>query len=676
MTRRIAAFALATSIALAVGAAPAVADDSSGDSSQPGASSLAQPVAPSVGPSAVSEDQLNDQDTPVGAYAGDPAAEAALVQQEDRRLIDVQLVAKGILVPELDVTHPFRVTGSAVSTLVLTAREAPYTLDELATLAPNSIVKGTDGVYDINESLVVLKGASLDLHARSGLKLRLASQEQGFVSIVTLGGTLVIRGNAGMPAEVTSWDAVAGAPDTKTSDGRAYIRAEGGQVSLTDTSFADLGFWSGYTGGISLTGLAQTFGLGFGDTSAEQTGSLGDTTDGATGSDRDNTGAQSIVTTTDQGVIEDQAGSSLVPEGVTAYLSSLKIDGNAFGIFAANTTSLELHDSAVTNSLIDGIVFHRQVSHSTVENTTSSNNVGDGFRISRGSDTILLEDVTATGNGRNGITINAGPLATGPSAVGLSTAVYGDHTVRDAVLTGNAASGITVIGGDGVTLSRNRIESSPFGIVVQNATKNLRIADSTFSSIAKQSIALRDGVAGTVIQNIIRGGAIGIYLRDSAAQIDHNTITGVHGHGITIVGAANGTSITSNVISGSGSSPIDTARGDGAEVPRHSNNTDEWAYQSLTDVVVDNVKRPLTLMWVMLAALLLFTAISGFRQRKRGFGSPYRDRTPLHMYSRGLVDPTSIEGAHAPLLMRSRADLAPSSLPKRHGARSDQAVGV
>jgi hypothetical protein len=254
--------------------------------------------------------------------------------------------------------------------------------------------------------------------------------------------------------------------------------------------------------------------------------------------------------------------------------------------------------------------------------------------------------------------------------------VYGDHTVRDAVLMGNAASGITVIGGDGITLSRDRIESSPFGIVVQDGTKNLRIADSTFSSIAKQSIALRDGAAGTVTQNIIRGGAIGIYLRGSAAQVDHNTITGVHRHGVTVVGEATGTSITSNVISGSGSSPIDTARGVGADVPRHSNDTDEWTYQSFTAVVVDNVKRPLTLMWVTLAALLFFTAISGFRQRKRGFGSPYRDRTPLHMYSRGLVDPTSVDGAHAPLQMRSRVDVAGSSLPKRHDARSDQVVGV
>ncbi len=503
----------------------------------------------------------------------------------------------------------------------------------------------------------------------------------------------MVRGTPANPATITSWNAIDGAPDTTTADGRAYIRAMGGQVSLTDAAISQLGFWSGNTGGIALTGLVQTFGLGLGSgasdgSAGDVTGAVGDGTSGDASSPApDDTQATGIVTTTDDGVINDQVGSSLVPEGVTAYLANLRINGNAFGVFAANTASLELNDSEISNSLIDGVVFHRQVERSKVTGTSSNDNAGDGFRISRGSDSITLQDVTATGNGRNGVTINAGPLATGPSAVGLSTKVYGDHTVRDAVLIGNAASGITVIGGDGITLSRNRIESSPFGIVVQQATKNVRIEDSTFSDIAKQSIALRDGVSGTVTQNVTRGGAIGIYLRDSAAQIDHNTIAGVNGHGVSVVGAAEGTVIEANTISGAGTSPIDTARSENAEV-KSTNTVEDWRYQSFTAVVVDNVKRPLTLMWALLALLLMFTAISGFRQRRRGFGSPYRDRTPLHMYSRGLADPSTVPGAMPPLAMRSRVETAPAAstaevpvtlaapLPKRQPQRVDQTVGV
>ena len=680
------ALAVATLSLVTVLAAVPAASASTTDPSQPAAGNVAEPV---TSPSTPAEDALNDSDVPSGTYSGDPVAEAALVAAEDRRLIDVNLVSKGILVPLLDVTHPFRVTGTAVSTLVLTAREAPYTLDEIAGLAPTAVVKGKGGVYDLNESIVILKGATLDVHGRGALELRMASQPAGFVSIVSAGGTLVMRGTSADPAVITSWDAIDGTQDTKTSDGRAYIRAMGGQVSLTNANFSDLGFWSGNTGGIALTGLVQTFGLGLGTGAATADPGVG--VAGAAGAGANAGGkatdpaVQPVVTTTDQGVIEDQVGSSLVPEGVTAYLANLRIDGNAFGVFAANTTSLDLRNSAITHSLVDGVVFHRQVLRSSVESTSSNNNVGDGFRISRGSDSITLQDVTASDNGRNGITINAGPLATGPSAVGLSTKTYGNHTVRDSVLTGNAASGITVLGGDAITLSRNRIESSPFGIVVQKGTSNLRVEESTFDHIAKQSIALRDGVAGTLTQNVMRGGAIGIYLRDSAAQVDHNTISGVNGHGISVVGAAEGTVIDANVISGSGTSPIDTARSTKVDVP-HTNNLDGWSYQSFTAVVVDHVKRPLTLMWAFLAALLMFTAFSGFRQRKRGFGSPYRDRTPLHMYSRGLVDPLTVAGAERPLALRGRIETTPERapmpapmpmpLPKREPKRVDQTVGV
>ncbi|MEB0284855.1 hypothetical protein QN347_20550, partial [Sphingomonas sp. 10B4] len=45
-----------------------------------------------------------------------------------------------------------------------------------------------------------------------------------------------------------------GAPDTITSDGRAYIRAIGGHTDLTHAHIANLGFWGGNTGGLAFTG--------------------------------------------------------------------------------------------------------------------------------------------------------------------------------------------------------------------------------------------------------------------------------------------------------------------------------------------------------------------------------------------------------------------------------------
>jgi len=657
-----------------VAGAPASAEVTDPAGASTGGESLGVPVT-----TPVAEPEADTDLAVPGEYSGDPVAEAALVATEDRRLIDVDLVSKGVLVPELDVTRPFRVTGTAVSTLVLPARESAYTLDELNTLAPQSVVKSGDGTYDLNESLAVLKGATLDIHARGSLTLRLASQPEGFVTIVSMGGTLVIRGDAGAPASITSWNALDGTPDTTTADGRAYIRAMGGQVSMQDVAVSDLGFWSGNTGGIALTGLVQTFGLGLGAGSAD-TGTLGGQTDGL-GETEPGAGAvkpdgkDGIVTTTDEGIVEDLVGNSLVPEGVTAWLSNVTVRGNAFGIFAANASSIQLLDSSVSGSLIDGVVFHRQVERSTVERTASNDNVGDGFRVSRGSDAIVLREITATGNGRNGVTINAGPLATGPSAVGLPTTVYGKHVVRDAVLLGNARAGLAVLGGDDILLTGLRVENSPFGVIAAEGTVNLRLENSIFTDIEKQSIALRDGVVGEVTGTTMRGGETGVYSRDSVAQINHNTITDVTSHGITIVGEGEGTVIAANVVSGRGSSAIDVARAENVKVER-SNVTDEWVYQSLTAVVVDNVKRPLTLMWVSLAAVLVFTAFSGLRQRRRGFTSPYHDRTPLSQYTRGLVNPATIPGAKIPEPRRARTDHPPAELPRRTPSRDEEKVGV
>lgn len=484
------------------------------------------------------------------------------------------------------------------------------------------------------------------------------------------------------PATITSWNVLDGTPDTTTSDGRAYIRAMGGQVSIQDAVVSDLGFWSGNTGGISLTGLTQTFGLGVGLGSGAppvlDEGTLGTEDESAPEPAKEGEPAApepGIVTTTDEGIIDGLVGNSLVPEGVTAWLSNVTVRGNAFGIFAANATSVQVLDSSVSNSLVDGIVFHRQVERSTVERTASNDNVGDGFRVSRGSDAIVLRDVTASGNGRNGVTINAGPLATGPSAVGLPTTVYGSHVVRDAVLVGNTAAGLVVLGGDDVLLSGLRVESSPFGVIAAEATTNLRLENSTFTDIEKQSIALRDGIQGVVTSVTVRGGATGVYSRESVVLIDHNTIADVTNHGVTVVGEGEGTVISSNVISGRGSSAIDVARAHNVEVQRN-NVTDEWVYQSLTTVVVNNVKRPLTVMWLTLAALLIFTAASGFRQRRRGLTSPYRDRTPLSHITRGLVDPATVPGALTPLQVRSRTEVMPTELPKRAPSREGEKVGV
>jgi len=626
-------------------------------------------------------------------YDGDPANEALLVQLEERRLLDIQLVASGILVPELDVTHPFRVTGSQVSTLVLPARPSPYTIQELNQLSPASIESLGNGEFVLNESLAVMTGAVLDIRARGALTLKMASGAEGYTSIVSLGGQLIVQGDPSRPAVITSWDATAETADRTTSDGRAFIRAVGGKVSITDADISDLGFWSGITGGIALTGMNEAIGLGLGidSGSSEIAEDVDDGTTTASPSKdpaTDDVGAgtaesvdadlaKPIESSTQQGEIEAAAGDGLVPEGVTAWLSDVSITGNAYGVFASSTTAVEIHNSVVTNSLVDGIVFHREVERGRIENTESSNNAGDGIRLARGSSGAVLDNVVTNNNGRNGVMIDAGPLATGPSAVGLSTDMYGSHTIRLSTMKDNGSAGIRVVGGTGVLLDSNRITGSDFGIVLSEGGSGIRVESNRVEQAAKQGIALRDGVTAEIYKNTITDTQIGVYLRESAAQITNNDIRRINGHGVTVVGASTGTTVTDNRFTGRGSSPIDVARAEGLTVDDDANTVASWQYHSLASTVVGLAQRPLTMMWLLLAALLIFTAFTGMRHRGAGFGSPYRDRTPLSHYSAGLVDPASVPGAEPPLKVSSRSSATGSALPRRADHRdSNQTVGV
>ncbi|WP_430868910.1 right-handed parallel beta-helix repeat-containing protein [Demequina aurantiaca] len=670
MRFRTTAVAIGLASILALVAAPAGAASSLDDDEGTG--------APLLGADQEAEPQAELDPETEYVYPGDPAAEAALVAAEDRRLVDIDLVASGTLVPELDTTRPFRVSGSAVSTLVLTARTGPYTLDELSELAPQSVANLGGGTFRLNENVAILPGATFLVSARGPVELLLASQPEGFVSVISLGGSLVIQGSAESPARVRSWDAPQGQTDLDTSDGRAYLRAIGGQISISNAQLDDLGFWSGNTGGLALTGTDEVFGLVAGidavggassPDSPEPAAGVG--TDAATAPEQgggiatESAGeatATSLAAPTDEAVVDPGTGEGLIPLGVTAWISNVSAVGNAFGMFVSNAEQVEIRDSYVSESLVDGVVFHREVKSSNVVNTESSRNAGDGFRISRGSNGILLDSVTADGNGNNGITINAAPLATGPSAVGLSTESYGAHTVRDSVASSNADTGIELSGGTDIALTRNATNGGQFGIVVRDGAQAVALQDNAISGPAKQGVAVRDGSQVELAGNEISETVTGVYARDSIVNVNGNDIWGVTNHGVTITGLTDGSVVAKNTIAGVGASAIDVFRADAVAV-QGDNDLAQWSTKSVQQVVVDSVTKPLTMMWILLGGLLILTAVLGIRHRRHGVRHPYRGRTPLSELTRGMVDPSSVPGVNVP----GSADLSDREAPEAAG---------
>lgn len=556
-------------------------------------------------------------------YAGNPASEARLVEQEDERLVYVRTIASAARWRVEGLEGPYRIRSGTGYTLVLPARNEAYSVADLLALAPSAFRQQGDGSYLLSESIAVLAGASLLLVSPEPgrpLDLRLESSAEGFASIVALGGSLTLGGSEASKVTVTSWDSSKGGPDKTTVDGRAYIRVVGGHASFTYSDVSFLGFWSGNTGGLSLTG-----------TDAVGTFSGGQPT--AAGPQAEDGGAR---------ILPEAELSTLTAESaqdysvVTAGIENLRVKDNAFGLFVTNARDVIIRDTIISGSLVDGLVLHRFVSDATITGTSSSGNAVDGFSVGRSTEGIVFEGVQAKDNGRNGMSMDGRPLADGPNAVGTAVDAYGGNQVSGGTFEKNARYGIELTGGSGLTVRNNRLARNETGIVAADGAKGVVIANNTLLDHARQAIAVRDaGSTAEVTGNSITGGDTGIYVRDASAGVEDNTMANISNHGITLLGTVSETTVAGNMLAGNGTTAIWSEASAGAFLG--DNDTLAWVPAYTVERVVKSVFQPLTFIWFLLAALLLITAVARGRNAERVVRSPYADHIPLTAISRGVV---------------------------------------
>jgi nitrous oxidase accessory protein NosD len=571
-------------------------------------------------------------------YQGDPAQEARLVQSESERLVYVRTVAAAARWNDAIIEGPYRLRTGPTYTLVLPARPAPYTLADLQQLAPETFVVQPNGAYLLSESIIVLAGATLELAppegsmqpqrpgptlAEPGVELRLESNEESFVSIVTMGGSLSVAGTAEAPVVMTSWNSTLGAYDARTGDGRSYVRVIGGHATLSNATISHLGFWSGNTGGLSLTGT-------------DVSGNFNATENPDASGSQNIAGAQLLP----PGAVENPA---TAPEYsfVSAGIDNVSLIGNAFGLFVTSADGVVVRNSTISQSLVDGLVFHRFVTDSSVTHTVSEDNAVDGFSLARSSAEVAFTRVTAEGNGRNGMTLDGESLATGPSATGTAVEHYGDNIVTNSTFADNARYGVEIRGGDNLVVSSSEITGNESGVVVSEAASDVHITDNEFDDQTRQSVAVRDTVGGAeVTGNVIQGGDTGVYVRNAAAEVADNDIDAVSNHGISLIGDVGDTAVSDNEVAGFGRVPIYTEESIGGTVGE--NSTRDWRPAMSLQTIVDSVFQPLTLVWLTLGLIVLVTAVIPAGQRRTSIKHPYAERVPLTSYSRGVVSRDSI----------------------------------
>jgi parallel beta-helix repeat protein len=492
--------------------------------------------------------------------------QATLVTREDARLAVVESAVTPARYAYSDQKTPYLITGTGTDpTLVLTPSQARYTTADLLKLAPTAFTALGGGTFLLSENIAVSPGVTLALDSADVETLRLASGSAGIATIVSMGGALQLSGTAARPLTITSWDTAAQSVDANVADGRAYIRAVGGSISLSHVTASDLGFWSGRTGGVALTGTNNDMQNSF----------------------------------------------------VSGSILDSSITGDAYGLFVTSAQNVQVARSTVSDSLLDGVLLHRSVTGVSVANTTSQDNGGSGFVADRGVNGATFTSVRAIGNGKDGILLDGRPLADGPSASGAAAGGTGEHTVADSTVKANAAVGINVIGADGVTLLRNSIESNDTGIVVRAGAAGATIADNTLRTEKGFGIYLRDGVTGATLSgNSVSDGTTAIFLRDSVALVRDNTVSRASGHGVSLVGAVQGTQLRDNVLGGRGTSAIDDRRAAG-HTDQSGNDSSGWRPPSLAYAVVHWVLHPLRELWLAILLILLATAIYGRRRRGR-----------------------------------------------------------
>ncbi|GGJ82024.1 hypothetical protein GCM10010123_09740 [Pilimelia anulata] len=532
------------------------------------------------------------------------AQQAALVAAEEARIATLRAVEAGA--GEQWRAAPYRLRVAGGFTLVLTPRPEPYTFADLAALAPTTFVPQGRRAYLLTESLLVTRGATLDLARPATTELRLASDPGGYVSIVSIGGRLLLTGAPRNPLTVTSWNLRRTAPDADTADGRAYVRTIGGAAVFTAVRFQRLGFGGGGTGGVSLGGPATP--------AAPPRRAIPDAAVSAPVRPAAGTAVPLIV--------PDARYTAAALPYTPPVVRRSRFVGNAFGLVLDGAPRAVVAGSTVLGSLADGVVLHRGTTDARIDGTTASGNRGSGFVLADRAARNTLAGCTAEANRQDGFTLtgDAGvdhlPYGRAPDA-GAGTAVTGG------VARNNLHYGIAVDGAAGARIQGNWVVGGDMGIVLRR-TAGATVTHNQVRESAQHGVAVLDGAA-TVADNVIADVRNGVYVRDAVAAVRGNTITKASTHGIEFLGGTDGSAVAENLLATTGGSALDLS-GAAGEIDLLGNRTVERRPEPTGWRALAQRTTPTTVLW---ALVLLALAGTAFRRRARPGGKlPYARTAP------------------------------------------------
>ncbi|GAB2698712.1 hypothetical protein BKA24_000857 [Microbacterium marinum] len=490
--------------------------------------------------------------TPTATYSPSPASSAStagaaaeLVRSEDQRLVELTRFA---------ADDP--ATRAGLDTVVLGPRRSPYGAGDL--MDRGALAKIDSSTYELRRHVVVRGGAHLALRL-PGATLRLRSGSDGFASIVTWGGSLTLRGRQDAGMIISSWDDLTSSPDADVDDGRAYIRVRDGVLSAEDVTFAALGFWSGRTGGVAITGTE--------------------------------------------------------PGAVKVRLTRTVHTDSHYGVYAEGVIESTLTNVAISNSAMEGIVLSNRSHGVAISGGSIVDARASGVKIDRASGDITIERVAVRGSGGYGVMIDGSALADGANAAGHATTRSTSYTLRSLTLNGNEDGGVLARGADGVHLLGSDVAEDSIAMRVVGPASDIAVDRSTLHSDASLGFVVTDVPTGvTVTDSEIEGLGTAVRSVSSTVEISGSELAIQSGHIVEVLEDSEA-SLRANTMSGSGQDPVFTD--DTSHATNVSSDQSAWRFQS--DIVTWLHHHPMVWLWllVLLVPLIGFPFFLRYKRHQR-----------------------------------------------------------
>lgn len=496
---------------------------------------------------------------PVGSE--DAKRQSLLVDTEDIRLRSM-FERFGVL------TGPTLVeTEGSLPTLLLPAREQPYTADDV--IAAGGGRREVDGAVLFTAHVLVGPQARLVINSLVG-ELRLASGASGFATVAAWRGAMEFVGaSPEQPLSILGWDVQNLEPDRNTGDGRAYIRTMGGELIVRNVTASNLGFWVGRTGGVAWTG------------------SKGEPSTGG-------------------------AATSVFRE-------------NVYGAYISGSEGVQMIDVRLEDNERSGLAVHRDALTTLVSGVTSSRNHGDGMTIDRASGSRVMRS-TVTDNTGDGISLDGRGLGIVATATGVQVNQIKDTLIEENKVSGNGRYGIRVVGGENTVVRANEVTGSEIGIVVKSGANGTELQRNTVTGASEASVQIGPDARRTaVIDNTLADAPRGIVVQDATTNIlSRNRVSGATDFAITVRGQADDTKIQHNTLSGRGWRAIDTRKAIGVNNRDiHSNDTGDWVSLKPRHWYTIIEQHPALVVWGVMVLLPLLGVWSRRRAAKRPPSHPY-----------------------------------------------------